>query len=431
MGSRRRARGGIAAAAIATVLAVLATPAAANTVLLGPPDLTTGPSAPYDCTGSCQWAGAFNVSLGSSPGSLVAPADGTVTGWRVKGAAAGVGAVRLHVVRSLGGDKYIGIADTPPAGALDGIGSNSGGAAPLQAGDVLSVTVDKRGGSGAAAVMYRATPDALFDSMSILAAGGTASGSGSPTPNQLLLYNATVELSRPEVAAVSPLAGPAGGGTPVTISGAHLAVATGVSFGGVPALSFSGDNNAITAIAPPQQAGAVDVTVTTAGGESAAIPGARFAYETGDDGKAPKLKAFGVAPRKFEAANIGGPILPLVKVGATVKFKLSEQAKVVFSVLRGTAGRKVGGRCGKASGSNRGKPRCRRFAKLKGSFSVAGEAGANSFLFSGRLRGTELAPGDYRLKAVAKDPFGDRSAPKQAPFAIADRVDGLAHAASE
>ncbi len=48
---------------------------------------------------------------------------------------------------------------------------------------------------------------------------------------------------------------------------------------------------------------------------------------------------------------------------------------------------------------NRGAPQCSRVVNL-GSFGVSGNAGANSFHFSGRLNGKQLAPGGYTLLAT-------------------------------
>jgi hypothetical protein len=47
---------------------------------------------------------------------------------------------------------------------------------------------------------------------------------------------------------------------------------------------------------------------------------------------------------------------------------------------------------------------------VSGSFTRAGAAGANSFRFTGRLRGRKLAPGGYRLTGVAANTNGKSSA---------------------
>lgn len=83
----------------------------------------------------------------------------------------------------------------------------------------------------------------------------------------------------PIVSGISPSAGPEAGGTVVTISGAGFTGATGVSFGGVPALSYSvSSDGQITAQSPPGT-GTVDVTVTTPTGQSSRLVGDEFTYQ--------------------------------------------------------------------------------------------------------------------------------------------------------
>jgi uncharacterized protein YkwD len=73
------------------------------------------------------------------------------------------------------------------------------------------------------------------------------------------------------VTGISPNAGPAAGGTGLTISGAGFSSGvTSVKFGTTPATSFSVVNDTtITAVSPAHAAGTVDVSVTTANGTSA------------------------------------------------------------------------------------------------------------------------------------------------------------------
>ena len=82
----------------------------------------------------------------------------------------------------------------------------------------------------------------------------------------------------PSVAAISPTSGPTAGGTSVTITGANLASATAVKFGSNTATINSNTATQIVAVAPAGSAGAVDVTVTTAGGTSAASLADRYTY---------------------------------------------------------------------------------------------------------------------------------------------------------
>ncbi len=83
----------------------------------------------------------------------------------------------------------------------------------------------------------------------------------------------------PRVVGISSSAGPAAGGTSVTITGTGFTGATGVTFGGVAAASFvvNGDGS-ITVSSPAAGAGTVDVTVTNAGGTSATSPSDQFTF---------------------------------------------------------------------------------------------------------------------------------------------------------
>jgi hypothetical protein len=83
----------------------------------------------------------------------------------------------------------------------------------------------------------------------------------------------------PVVSAVSPSSGPNGGGTTVTVTGQNfLAGATNVSFGPTAATSVTVTSpTSLTAVSPPGT-GAVDVTVTTAGGTSATSSADQFTY---------------------------------------------------------------------------------------------------------------------------------------------------------
>jgi hypothetical protein len=86
----------------------------------------------------------------------------------------------------------------------------------------------------------------------------------------------------PTVASLSPQQGPAAGGTNVTITGTGFTGATGVSFGGTAATAFTVvSDTEITATAPARNAGAADVTVTTANGTSAVVTSGAFTYVIG------------------------------------------------------------------------------------------------------------------------------------------------------
>ncbi|MER8157207.1 IPT/TIG domain-containing protein [Streptomyces sp. NPDC094472] len=132
-------------------------------------------------------------------------------------------------------------------------GVNLGGATAVHFGSKLatitaniptSVTVVSPSGSGVVPVTV-ATP------------GGTS--------NPLNFYY----IGAPFKSALSTSAGPLGGGNTVTINGTGLSTATAVNFGGTAATPTIVSDSQITAVVPAgAAAGAVGVSVTTAGGSN-------------------------------------------------------------------------------------------------------------------------------------------------------------------
>jgi Thrombospondin type 3 repeat len=86
--------------------------------------------------------------------------------------------------------------------------------------------------------------------------------------------------------------------------------------------------------------------------------------------------------------------------GFRVSYTLSEVARVTFTVQRRTNG---------------------RYRRVRGRFSKTGVAGANSFRWSGKLRGRRLRPGRYRLVARALDGSNERSATARKRFLVPTR----------
>lgn len=113
-----------------------------------------------------------------------------------------------------------------------------------------------------------------------------------------------------------------------------------------------------------------------------------------------------IAPRRFAAKPSGPPtgggiLRGKPPKGATVSFFLGAPANVEFSVVRLLPGRRVGSHCKRRSRGNAGHGKCFVQKPLKGSFSVSGGAGANSFVFNARLQGKALPPGRYLLVGSA------------------------------
>jgi IPT/TIG domain/Divergent InlB B-repeat domain len=102
-----------------------------------------------------------------------------------------------------------------------------------------------------------------------------AGGASTATPAKAFSTLAEV----PAVTAVSPVRGPAAGGTTVTITGTNLSAATAVNFGpSNPGAIVSNTATQIIVTAPAGTPGTVDVTVVTAGGTSATSGADEFTY---------------------------------------------------------------------------------------------------------------------------------------------------------
>jgi hypothetical protein len=82
----------------------------------------------------------------------------------------------------------------------------------------------------------------------------------------------------PAVTSLSVTAGPAAGGTVLTITGTNLTGATAVAFGPWAAPTFTVNNATSITVTSPAGTATQDVTVTTPGGTSAPVPGDKFTY---------------------------------------------------------------------------------------------------------------------------------------------------------
>ena len=117
----------------------------------------------------------------------------------------------------------------------------------------------------------------------------------------------------PVVTGVSPASGTTDGGDSVTVTGTGFTAATAVDFGTTAASSVVVvSDTTITATSPALPPGTVDVTVTTAGGTSAAGPADQFTFAT------PPLAVTGVSPPT--GSTLGGTSVTITGsdfIGAT------------------------------------------------------------------------------------------------------------------
>ena len=124
------------------------------------------------------------------------------------------------------------------------------------------------------------------------------------------------------------------------------------------------------------------------GGTSFAGADQTFTTPIPADRIAPRLTALSISPARFSAGKL-----------VSIRVRASEPVTLVFSVQRAAAHG--------------------RWSTVRGSFTATGQSGANRLRFTGRIGGRLLAPGRYRLVAIARDRAANRSAIARAGFTIA------------
>jgi hypothetical protein len=161
-------------------------------------------------------------------------------------------------------------------------GSTSGGTSVVITGTNFANTTAVNFGSSAAASF---TVDSATQITATSPAG--SAGTVAVTVTSPLGTSATSSadeftyVAAPTVTSISPTSGSTSGGTSVVITGTNFADATAVNFGSSAAASFTVDSTTqITAVAPAGSAGAVNITVTTAGGTSPTSSADQFTYNT-------------------------------------------------------------------------------------------------------------------------------------------------------
>lgn len=152
-----------------------------------------------------------------------------------------------------------------------------------------SVTVSGTGFTGVTAVSFGTAPAASFvfngDTSVTAVTPSTSAGTVDVTlttaggANALGASDQFTFVAAPVVSGIAPTSGPLSGGTPVTISGANLSAATGVSFGDSPAGFVVNADGTLTAYSTGETTpDTVEVTVTSIGGTSGLTPNDVFTY---------------------------------------------------------------------------------------------------------------------------------------------------------
>ena len=336
---------------------------------------------------------------------LPAPAGGTSLGY------IGVAPDGGHIYMPESNTDVITVATVAADGTPSVIGST-----PIQNVEAVSVSPDGRflyyGTSGSSASIGVASIGS--DGMPTILPPTVPWPSGEP---ERLTFGA----SPAPTAAFNAIAG-----APGAVSGFDAGAATGAArfdwdFGDGTALPDGGP----TPTHSYANAGVYEVrlTVSDAGGcstrhvytgQSTVCPGGASATTTATLDTLPALTALSVTNARFAVAAARRP---RVKRGTAFRYRLSEPARVTFTIRRRTIGRRVAGKCRPLTRKNRKRRMCIRFKRV-GRFAATAKAGRNRTKFSGKLRGRRLRRGRYRAVAVATDTAGGRSTRRSVAFRI-------------
>lgn len=135
------------------------------------------------------------------------------------------------------------------------------------------------------------------------------------------------------------------------------------------------------------------------------------------DTTAPALGQVKLTNTKFAVGSAATALTASVKRGTTLRYTLSESARVTITITRRDSGRRKGKKCVKPTRRLQRARRCKRDT-LKGTLTRTGTLGANALAFSGRIGTKKLPPGNYRMGLVATDTANNKSSPTQLAFVI-------------
>ena len=265
------------------------------------------------------------VQKQSSEGALISPVDGVILRWRL-GFAVG-GPFRLRVLTPGAPDQYTATGtsgnETPKSQEIETFPT------------LLAVKKGQTIGLDVVAGSKFGFHQVSEGKVGVWGSVAPALEEGAPTtvpsePTQWsLLFNADIQPA-PSIASLGPASGSISGGTAVTITGADFAGVRTVKFGGVVVPATTVSESQIVVTSPPVTLpGAVDVSVTTVAGESAAakftyeaciVPkvkarktkGARTALQAAGCklGKVKRQRGAGKAAKVFKQSSAPGTVLP-------------------------------------------------------------------------------------------------------------------------
>ncbi|WP_329142669.1 IPT/TIG domain-containing protein [Streptomyces sp. NBC_01456] len=252
------------------------TPAPVLTTLIPPSGPTAGGNT-VTINGT-NLSSATSVKFGSNSAVIV---TNTATQITVIAPAGSPSSVNVTVTTAGGTSNALPYTyATVPAPAINSLSPTSGPTAggntvTINGTNLSSATSVKFGSNSAVIVTNTATQ------ITVIAPAGSPSSvnvtvtTAGGTSNALPYTYATVPA--PAINSLSPTSGPTAGGNTVTINGTNLSSATSVKFGSNSAVIVTNTATQITVIAPAGSPSSVNVTVTTAGGTSNALP---YTYAT-------------------------------------------------------------------------------------------------------------------------------------------------------
>jgi hypothetical protein len=135
---------------------------------------------------------------------------------------------------------------------------------------------------------------------------------------------------------------------------------------------------------------------------------------------APRFLSASVLPNVFAVRHKGRTRKhrrSRIPTRTTFHFRLSEAARVVFTIEQILPERRTGHACHAPTKTNRKHRPCTRFLKPR-RFALNAAVGTNTIKFSGRIAGRALAPGTYRATLLATDTAGRSSAPERLRFRV-------------
>jgi hypothetical protein len=88
------------------------------------------------------------------------------------------------------------------------------------------------------------------------------------------------------------------------------------------------------------------------------------------------------------------------KIALRLGFRLTTAASVTFTIQRVVRGRLVNGSCVKQTRKNHHHHRCIQLVGVRGSLARTASAGANTFVFDGKIGGRRLGPGSYLMTVI-------------------------------